>query len=108
MIRSFLIAFAAFGIFTVAAQVALADNPSGARWYPFYGYRQPAYLAQRTTVTAQPAAVTVQPTGARVYSTNYWPSETAVTAPAAGYSQSSTSAQWYPFYGYRRPAYLDR
>ena len=56
MIKSFVIAFAAFGIFMVATQIGFADNPCGGRWYPFYGYRQPAYLAQPAVVTAQPAA----------------------------------------------------
>ncbi len=108
MIKLFAAALAAFSIFTVAAQTSFADNTSGARWYPFYGYRQPAYLTQRTAVTVHPAAGAAQPNGAQVYTANYPPSETA-TAPLAGnYRQPSASAKWYPFYGYRRPAYLDQ
>ena len=116
MIKSFVTAFAAFFIFMVAAQTGFADNPCGARWYPFYGYRQPAYLVQRPVATvqpavaaAQPAVVTAQPNGAQVYSTGYWPSETTVAPPAgSNYSQPATSGRFYPFYGYRRPAYLDQ
>ena len=61
MIKSFATALAAFCIFTVAAQTGFADNPCGARWYPFYGYRQPSYLVQRPVATVQPSAVTAQP-----------------------------------------------
>jgi len=114
MIKSFATALAAFCIFTVAAQTGFADNPCGARWYPFYGYRQPSYLVQRPVATVQPSAVTAQPVavtaqlnGAQTRSAGYWPSETTVAPPAASYySQASQSGKWYPFYGYRRPAYL--
>ena len=70
MIKLFAAALAAFSIFTVAAQTSFADNTSGARWYPFYGYRQPAYLTQRTAVTVHPAAGAAQPNGAQVYTAN--------------------------------------
>ena len=114
MIKSLVTAFAAFFIFIVAAQTGFADNSRGARWYPFYGYRQPAYLVQRpvatvqpAVVTAQPAVVTAQPNGAQTHSSGYWPSGTTAAPPTGGYySQPSTSGKWYPFYGYRRPAYL--
>jgi hypothetical protein len=108
MIKLFAIALAAFSIFTVSVQTGFADNTSGARWYPFYGYRQPAYLTQRTAVTVQPAAVAAQPNGAQVYTANYPPAETTVAPSAGSYRQPSTSAEWYPFYGHRRPAYLDQ
>lgn len=113
MIKLFATAFAALSIFTVAAQTGFADNPGGARWYPFYGYRQPAYLVQRpvatvqaAAVTAQPAVVSAQPNGAQARSAGYWPAETTAAPRAGNYSQSATSGKWYPFYGYRRPAYL--
>jgi hypothetical protein len=114
MFKSFMTACAAFSIFMVAAQTGFADNPCGARWYPFYGYRQPAYLVERpvatvqpAVVTAPPAAVTAQPNGAQTHSAGYWPSETTVAPPVVSYySRASTSGKWYPFYGYRRPAYL--
>ena len=108
MIKSFATALVAFSLFSVAAQNGFADNPCGARWYPFYGYRQPTYLAQPAVVGVQPTVATVQPDGAQFYSTNYWPSETTVARPAGSYLQPSTSGKWYPFYGYRRPAYLGR
>ena len=109
MIKSFATALAAFSLFSVAAQTGFADNPCGARWYPFYGYRQPAYLVPRSAVTVQPAVTTAQPNGAQAYSTGYWPSETTVAPPAGSYySQPSTSGQFYPFYGYRRPSYLNQ
>jgi hypothetical protein len=116
MIKSFVTALAAFSIFSVAAQAGFADSPCGARWYPFYGYRQPAYLAPRAVATVQPAVVTVQPAittgqanGAQAYSTGYWPSETTVAPPAGSYySQPATSGKFYPFYGYRRPGYLNQ
>jgi hypothetical protein len=114
MIKSFVTACAAFSIFMMAAQTGFADNPYGARWYPFYGYRQPAYLVQQPVATVQPAVgtaqpvvVTAQPNGAQTHSSGYWPSETTVVPPVGSYySQPSASGKWYPFYGYRRPAYL--
>ena len=116
MIKSFVAALAACSIFTVGVHTGFADNPCGTRWYPFYGYRQPAYLVERpvvmvqpAAVASQPAAVAGQPAGAQSYSTGYWPSETTVAPPAGSYySQPATSGRWYPFYGYRRPAYLDQ
>jgi hypothetical protein len=111
MIKSFATAFAAFFIFVAAVQTGFANNPRGARWYPFYGYRQPAYLIQRPVATVQPAVVAAQPAavtaGAQTRSAGYWPSETTAVPPAGSYySQPSASGKWYPFYGYRRPAYL--
>ena len=113
MIKLFLAAFAACSLFALAAQTGFADGPCGARWYPFYGYHQPAYLAPPVAVTVQPVIITAQPNGAQAYTTGYWPSETTV-APSPGsyysqpyYSQPATSGRFYPFYGYRRPAYLD-
>ena len=58
-------------------------------------------------VTAQPAVVAAQPSGAQAYSTNYSPSDTTAAPAAGSYSSNlSTNGKWYPFYGYRRPAYL--
>ena len=108
MLKSFVMALAAFSFFAVTVQTGFADDSCGARWYPFYGYRQPAYLAQRPVVTVQPAVVAAQPNGSQPYSTGYWPPATTAAPPAASYSQPSTGGKWYPFYGYRRPAYLDQ
>ena len=106
MIKSFVFVVAAFGLFAAAAQAGFAADGCGARWYPFYGYRQPSYLAQPTVYLAQPSEVVVQPGEPQSVTTNYWPSETTAAAPASRSVQRSTGGQWYPFYGYRRPAYL--
>jgi len=141
MKKSSVLAMLAFGILAVTAEISVAQSPYAARWYPFYGYRRPAYLASPSVVTASasPSVVTVQPSAATVqsgpqvystnyrppestvaapapavqggphaYSSNYWASEPTVPAPASGWSRTPTGGQWYPFYGYRRPAYLSR
>ena len=99
MIKSFATALAAFSIFVMAAQTGLADNAGGARWYPFYGYRQPAYLVQRPAATVQPAVVAVQPAvvaaqpnAAQTHVTGYWPSETTAAPPAGSYYRNRRRA----------------
>jgi hypothetical protein len=103
------------------------STASGAQWYPFYGYRRPSYLGQPCVVYAQPAApVAVQPVTpagrpATVQAANetYLPAgetvpaaESAapaeVIAPQPYQYQYGNGGGWYPFYGYRRPAYLDQ
>ena len=39
-------AMVAFGILSVTAEISVAQSPYAARWYPFYGYRRPAYLSR--------------------------------------------------------------
>jgi hypothetical protein len=120
-----------WGMLGLASGV-LVPAASGAEWYPFYGYHRPSYLGQACVVYAQPAAVvTVEPAApvasaqpaATQGSTGYYV-PAAVTTPAPGsvapvqsvapqpyqyqYQYRNNGGGWYPFYGYRRPSYLDR
>ena len=100
MVRAFVFAVVAFGTFALAAHDAYAANG----WYPFYGYRQPNYLAQPCVVYVQPAAPQAW--------TAYYPPAPGATVPATTvvpqynyyYSQPcTTGGGWHPFYGYRQP-----
>jgi hypothetical protein len=99
MVKAFAFAVVIFAMFGLAVQDAFAAD--GARWYPFYGYRQPSYLT-RPAVAAQPSTATVR--------TAFYPPEPGSAAPAptvvpqySSPAPSSTGGRWYPFYGYRRP-----
>ena len=107
MVKAFVFTTVAFGMFGLAASDICAAD--GARWYPFYGYRQPSYLAQPSVIVVQPSVVLVQPSAPQVW-TAYYPPAPGAAAPAPTvvpqYSsppQCTTSGRWYPFYGYRRP-----
>ena len=120
-----------WGVVVVASGVLLPDA-SGAEWYPFYGYHRPSYLGQPCVVYAQPAVVvTVQPAAPAVSvqsaamqgSAGYYV-PAAMTMPAQEtvapvqsvapqpyqyqYQYQNSGGGWYPFYGNRRPSYLDR
>ena len=105
MVRKVVLAVLALGMFGVAANGVLAPEAYGAQWYPFYGYRQPAYLGQ-------PCVVWVEPSTPQVSTAYYPPAEdTAVPAESASPQQcygSYGTGGWYPFYGNYRPSYLDR
>jgi hypothetical protein len=85
--------------------LAAASNAYGAQWYPFYGYHRPSYLSEPST-----ACVPAQPAAAEKTPENCTPAKTVgmQTSSPAVPCQSTARAQWYPFYGYNRPSYLDR
>ena len=100
-----------YGILAMITGIGFTQSACAAQWYPFYGYRQPAYLASPSVVVVQPSAPTVQnkDNGSQAYTTYYRPPEaTTVLRAASSRPAYATSGQWYPFYGYRRPAYLGR
>ena len=53
MVRTLVLAVVTLGVLALAAHDTYADC---GQWYPFYGYRQPNYLAQPSVVYVQPAA----------------------------------------------------
>jgi hypothetical protein len=101
MVRKIAVAFFLLGAFSVLASEGLLPDASGAQWYPFYGYHRPSYLGQPCTMTVEQA----QPQVSTAY---YPPAENATPAVQAVSPQRNGQTQWYPFYGYRRPSYLDR
>ena len=119
MVRKVVLAIAACAMFSMAN----APDILGAQWYPFYGYRRPSYLDEQRVVTVQPATAQVSTAHyppaqdsatagqlcASQVSTAYYPptQDTVVPAQTTGPRQYSGS-RWYPFYGNRRPSYLDR
>jgi hypothetical protein len=101
MVRKFVLAVLALGMFGVAANWVLAPEAQGAQWYPFYGYHRPSYLGGPCVVAVQPSAPQV--------STAYYPPAQDTAVPAQPTSPRQYNAtQWYPFYGNHRPSYLDR
>jgi hypothetical protein len=102
MVRALVFAAVAFGTFALAAHSTYAACGG---WYPFYGYRQPNYLAQPYIVYAQPST-------AQAYTSYYAPPAQGAAAPAAVVAPQykyyyappcATSGGWHPFYGYRQP-----
>ncbi len=106
MNKSLVFAVVALGVFGTA----LAAEAAG--WLPFYGYRTPNYLAQPCVYPTYQYVVPVQGAGPQVVTSYYPPAEAAVIAPQPAVQYVSppqyNCGQFYPFYGYRRPAYLDQ
>ena len=121
-----------WGMLGVASAVFM-PAALGAEWYPFYGYHRPSYLGQPCVVYAQPATVvTVEPAAPAALapaattqgSTGYYvPAAVTTSAPESvapvqsvalqpyyqyQYQYQNSGGGWYPFYGNRRPSYLDR
>ncbi len=98
MVRILLLALVTLGVFALVAHDTYAD----CGWYPFYGYRQPNYLAQ-------PSVVYVQPAAPQAWTTYYTPAPGTVApaptvVPQYYYAPPcSTGGGWHPFYGYRQP-----
>ena len=68
MVRTLVLAVVTLGVLALAAHDTYADC---GQWYPFYGYRQPNYLAQ-------PSVVYVQPAAPQAWTTYYAPAPGAV------------------------------
>jgi hypothetical protein len=102
MVRRIVIGILALGMFGVAANGVFVRDAYGAQWYPFYGYHRPAYLDEGRVVSVQTAAPQV--------STAYYPpAQDTTVVPAQPVSpRQYNSTRWYPFYGNRRPSYLDQ
>lgn len=101
MVRRIVLAVLALGMFGVAVDGASVCTVYGAQWYPFYGYHRPSYLDEGRVVSVQPTAPQV--------STAYYPPAEDTAFPAQSVSpRNCNSARWYPFYGNRRPSYLDQ
>jgi hypothetical protein len=101
MVRKAVLAILAFGMFSVVANGVLVSDAYAARWYPFYGYNRPSYLGQ-------PCVASVQPSAPQVSTAYYPPSEDTAVTPQTTSPRQYNGARWYPFYGNRRPSYLDR
>jgi hypothetical protein len=106
MSKSLMVAVAVLGVWGVTS-AAKADG-----WLPFYGYRTPNYLAQPYVCPTYQYVVPVQGSGPQVVTSYYPPMEGTVVAPPPTIQYVSPpqcgGSRFYPFYGYRRPAYLDQ
>jgi hypothetical protein len=129
MVHKIVLTITTFAVFGLAPTA----DVFGDQWYPFYGYRRPNYLGRARVATAPPSVPqaysacpppTQNSTVAQSAPVSNWPNvtpasvqispaeplpsqETVVPAQPSGVRSWSTGG-WYPFYGNRRPSYLDR
>ncbi|MGO8690380.1 MAG: hypothetical protein ACLQLG_12165 [Thermoguttaceae bacterium] len=106
MNRSLVLAVVALGVW------GLALGAEAYAWMPFYGDRTPNYMAQPCVYPTYQYVVPVQGTGPQVVTSYYPPAQGAVIVPQSAVRYISPPqygcGRFYPFYGYRRPAYLDQ
>ena len=103
MVRKIVMVLLVVGLFGAFAATDgnFVSKTYGAQWYPFYGYHRPSYLNEPCVVSSQPVA-------SEASAPSCPPPEKDATPARSVVSRQCSSAQWYPFYGYKRPSYLDR
>jgi hypothetical protein len=122
MFKYFVFAAVALGVFDFTAHDAISAEQSGTtiavdrvrqndqipvqtvawrRWR----YTQPVATS---TVPCTPKPSSTQGKPDKVSTMNYPPMESSTPVTQYVNQQQSSGSRWYPFYGYRRPSYLDQ